>query len=355
MNIWKVIQNGNRLKRTRRDHHGRVIILPPTTAEEHLAVHKESKARTTLLQSILDDHVADFHYMDDARDIWNAVKARMQVMLENLLSWVSLLSVSTSEVEAEIESNVETPIQEPIIVQDLPSFSCNSSDKIENTSRTSSNKNGYFNKKAGHFRKSASSFSKLCFLCGSGTHLIKDCDFYKKQMANKTVGIRVGPAVRPQPVPTGKLKVKPVPTGKPQVFTPIPTGRPNRPFPVPTDRGYSPSLLLSPQQVFLGNLIEKVFTWYPRTMMDLIHLHTDDNVADLLTKSFDGPRVIIPTGRYIVPTGRVIVTTGRVIFRIMLHDREMITSQLLYLRGSSYETLFVLSSSNRGRLLRFLI
>nr|GEY91613.1 ribonuclease H-like domain-containing protein [Tanacetum cinerariifolium] len=27
-------------------------------------------------ESILDDHVADFHYMDDARDIWNAVKAR---------------------------------------------------------------------------------------------------------------------------------------------------------------------------------------------------------------------------------------------------------------------------------------
>ncbi|GJR46667.1 putative ribonuclease H-like domain-containing protein [Tanacetum coccineum] len=37
---------------------------------------RESKARTTLLQSIPDDHVADFHYMDDARDIWNAVKAR---------------------------------------------------------------------------------------------------------------------------------------------------------------------------------------------------------------------------------------------------------------------------------------
>nr|GEU74532.1 integrase, catalytic region, zinc finger, CCHC-type, peptidase aspartic, catalytic [Tanacetum cinerariifolium] len=38
-----------------------------------------------------------------------------------------------------------------------------------------------------------------------------------------------------------------------------------------------------------------------------------------------------------------------------LYCQEMITSQLLYLRGSSYETLFVLSSSNRGRLLRFLI
>nr|GEX62846.1 ribonuclease H-like domain-containing protein [Tanacetum cinerariifolium] len=44
--------------------------------EEHIAVQRESKARTTLLQSIPNDHVADFHYMDDARYIWNAVKAR---------------------------------------------------------------------------------------------------------------------------------------------------------------------------------------------------------------------------------------------------------------------------------------
>nr|GEW92624.1 xylulose kinase-1 [Tanacetum cinerariifolium] len=207
MNIWKVIQNGNSLKRTRRDSDGRVIILPPTTAEEHIAVQRESKARTTLLQSIFDDHVADFHYMDDARDIWNALKA----------------SVSTSVNDAEIESNVGTPIKEPII----------------------------------------------------------DCDFHEKQIANKTVGIGVGPVynrnkvnyqnqfvpqavflrtdkvnihpVRPQPVPTGKPKVSapvptgkpnvftPVPTGKPKVSTPVPTGRPNRPFPVSTDRGYSPS------------------------------------------------------------------------------------------------------------------
>nr|GFA31354.1 xylulose kinase-1 [Tanacetum cinerariifolium] len=76
MNIWKVIQNGNSMKRTRRDHDGRVIILLPTTAEEHITVQRESKARTTLLQSIPDDHVADFHYMDDTRDIWNVVKAR---------------------------------------------------------------------------------------------------------------------------------------------------------------------------------------------------------------------------------------------------------------------------------------
>nr|GEU34155.1 ribonuclease H-like domain-containing protein [Tanacetum cinerariifolium] len=191
-------------------------------------------------------------------------------------SCASTSSISTSVNEAEIESNVGTPIKEPIIVQDLSSFTCNSSDKNEHTTRTSCNKNGYFNKKAGHFRKYASSVSKLCFVCGS--------------------------------VPTGKPKVTPVPTGKPKV-TPVPTvptGRPNRPFPVPTDRGYSPS-------VILGNHIEKVYTGYPRTIVDLIHLHTDDNVADLLTKAFNGPRYIVPTGRVIVPTGRYIVPTGRVI------------------------------------------
>nr|GEU31684.1 reverse transcriptase domain-containing protein [Tanacetum cinerariifolium] len=58
---------------------GRVIVATGryvVRAEEHIAVQRESKARTTLLRSIPDDHVADFHYMDDARDIWNAVKAR---------------------------------------------------------------------------------------------------------------------------------------------------------------------------------------------------------------------------------------------------------------------------------------
>nr|GEZ29426.1 ribonuclease H-like domain-containing protein [Tanacetum cinerariifolium] len=71
----EVIKNGNSLKRTGKGTDGALIFLPPTTAEEHLAVQWESKARTTLLQSIPDNHIANFHYMDDARDIW-IVKAR---------------------------------------------------------------------------------------------------------------------------------------------------------------------------------------------------------------------------------------------------------------------------------------
>nr|GEX80231.1 hypothetical protein [Tanacetum cinerariifolium] len=151
-------------------------------------------------------------------------------------SCASTSSVSTSENKAEIESNVGTPIQELIIVQDLPSFSCNSSDKNENTSRTSCNKNGYFNKKACHFEKTASSVSKLCFVCGSGTHLIKDCDFYEKQMVNKTVGIIVGPVHSRNKVnhqnQTGKVNIPPA---RPQ---PVPTGKPKEnPFPDAEDEG----------------------------------------------------------------------------------------------------------------------
>nr|GEZ46431.1 retrotransposon protein, putative, unclassified [Tanacetum cinerariifolium] len=168
---------------------------------------------------------------------------------------------SVKSSESKIKSNVGTLIQEPIIVKDLPSFSCNSSDKNENTSRTSCNKNGYFNKTAVHFKKNALFVSRLCFVCGSSTHLIKDCDFYEKHMVNKTVGIGVEPVNSrnkvnhqnqfiPQAVllRTGKVNIsparpQPIPTGKPKVFAPVPTGRQNRPFPVPNDRGYSPSVI----------------------------------------------------------------------------------------------------------------
>nr|GEY73811.1 ribonuclease H-like domain-containing protein [Tanacetum cinerariifolium] len=189
-------------------------------------------------------------------------------------SCASSSSVSTSVNEAEIESNVGTPIKEPVIVQDLPSFTCNSSDKNEHTSRTSCNKNGYFNKKAGYFRKNASSVSKLCFVCGSGTHLIKDFDFYETQMANKTIGIGEGPVynsnkvnyqnqfvpqailLRTSKVNISPVKPQPVPTGKPKV-TPVPTGRPNRHFLVPTDRGYSPLVISS---------------WWSSTVSPMSHL-----------------------------------------------------------------------------------
>nr|GEY37342.1 ribonuclease H-like domain-containing protein [Tanacetum cinerariifolium] len=54
-NLWKIIQNGNSKKSLRRDSKGWISILPP---------------------SLPEDHMADFHYLDDAREIWLAAKAR---------------------------------------------------------------------------------------------------------------------------------------------------------------------------------------------------------------------------------------------------------------------------------------
>ena len=75
-NLWEVVKKGNSLKKHVKDADGIVTILGPKTAEEILAVQRESKVRTILLQAIPDDHMGDFHFMEDAKDIWMAIKAR---------------------------------------------------------------------------------------------------------------------------------------------------------------------------------------------------------------------------------------------------------------------------------------
>ncbi|GKB42085.1 hypothetical protein Tco_0887027 [Tanacetum coccineum] len=58
---YEVIQNGNSLKRTGREYDGRVIILPPMTADEHIVVQRELKARTTLLQSMGEEDMHEIN------------------------------------------------------------------------------------------------------------------------------------------------------------------------------------------------------------------------------------------------------------------------------------------------------
>nr|GEU75495.1 xylulose kinase-1 [Tanacetum cinerariifolium] len=67
---------GNIKKSIGKDSKGGIIILPPVSFEEHIAVQRETKARTLLLQSLPEDHMDDFHHLDNAREIWLAVKAR---------------------------------------------------------------------------------------------------------------------------------------------------------------------------------------------------------------------------------------------------------------------------------------
>ena len=74
--VWKVIQIGNSEKRISIGKDGTVRVLPAVSAAEIHAVEKERKARTILLMAIPKEHLRRFHGMDDAKDIWEAIRTR---------------------------------------------------------------------------------------------------------------------------------------------------------------------------------------------------------------------------------------------------------------------------------------
>ncbi|GJZ25718.1 hypothetical protein Tco_0826830 [Tanacetum coccineum] len=82
--VWKVIQNGNSKKRISTGKDGVIRILPPVSAAEIHVVEKERKARNILLMAIPKDHLQRFHEMDDAKEIWEAIRTRFQQLLSQL-------------------------------------------------------------------------------------------------------------------------------------------------------------------------------------------------------------------------------------------------------------------------------
>ncbi|GJS52633.1 hypothetical protein Tco_0625995 [Tanacetum coccineum] len=73
----KVIQNGNGPLSITHIAQGQVKVLPPRTAEEILARERERKARTTLLMALPEDHLAKFHKITNAKEMWDAIKSRL--------------------------------------------------------------------------------------------------------------------------------------------------------------------------------------------------------------------------------------------------------------------------------------
>ncbi|GKB89840.1 putative ribonuclease H-like domain-containing protein [Tanacetum coccineum] len=74
--LWEVIQKGNGPVLVSTDTNGVMKVLPPKTAKETLAGERERKARTTLLLALPEDHLAKFHKMIDAKEMWAAIKSR---------------------------------------------------------------------------------------------------------------------------------------------------------------------------------------------------------------------------------------------------------------------------------------
>nr|GEV03492.1 hypothetical protein [Tanacetum cinerariifolium] len=74
--IWKVMQNGNGPVFVITDTNGMIKVLPPKTAKEVVARERQGKAKTTLLMALPEDHLAKFHKMADAKEMWEAIKSR---------------------------------------------------------------------------------------------------------------------------------------------------------------------------------------------------------------------------------------------------------------------------------------
>ncbi|GKF36959.1 hypothetical protein Tco_0113717, partial [Tanacetum coccineum] len=144
---------------------------------------------------------------------------------------------------------------------------------------------------------------------------------------NRPTSVFAGSRNRPTSVPAGsRNRPTSVPAGSRNRPISVPAGSRNRPTFVPAGLAIitnciwmreDEELLLSPQQVVLREFKGQICNGDPRTMEnphknrdlgivdsgcsrsmagnkekldDFVKIHTDENVADLLTKAFDGPR-----------------------------------------------------------------
>ncbi|GJX35237.1 putative ribonuclease H-like domain-containing protein [Tanacetum coccineum] len=94
--VWKVIQNGNSKKRISTGKDGIVQILSPVTAAEIQAVEKERKAKNILLMAIPKEHMRRFHGMDDAKEIWEAIRTSTNKVKLGFTGAYSTCTPSTS-------------------------------------------------------------------------------------------------------------------------------------------------------------------------------------------------------------------------------------------------------------------
>nr|GEU92267.1 hypothetical protein [Tanacetum cinerariifolium] len=203
---------------------------------------EDSKALITV------NTLVDWTNHDDESD---ERKLILQVTLDNLLSWVSLLRENKLGWDNSV-SAFTTNFED---VEGRPIFHSDKSSKVNTNDFAFSDSNV---KSLEHKTNDSTSYASTSSVSTS----VNEAEI-KSNFVPQTVLLRTGkvniPPVRPQPVPTGKPvpagkpkvstpiptskpKVSaPVPTGKPMVSTPVLTGRPNRPSPFPTGRGFSPS------------------------------------------------------------------------------------------------------------------
>nr|GFA74552.1 ribonuclease H-like domain-containing protein [Tanacetum cinerariifolium] len=102
-----VPQIGNSAKSMTMDKDGNLKIRHPVAVEEHQQIQREEKARKILLSALPDEHMGDFYHMIDAKDIWNAIKARFGENIESKNMQKSLLKQKFEEFKISEEEGLD--------------------------------------------------------------------------------------------------------------------------------------------------------------------------------------------------------------------------------------------------------
>ncbi|GKA30559.1 hypothetical protein Tco_0716864 [Tanacetum coccineum] len=171
--IWKVIQKGNGPVNVSTDTNGQIKVLPSKTAEEILAKERERKARTTLLMAIPEDHLAKFHKMTDAKDMWEAIKSRFggndkSKKMQKYILKQQFKSVSTEDVNHKfLRSLPSSWSQVSLIMRTKPGVDSLIFDDIYNNLR------GFESNVKGSIR-SSSSAQNVAFVSSESTNSTND-------------------------------------------------------------------------------------------------------------------------------------------------------------------------------------
>ncbi|GJU06129.1 retrovirus-related pol polyprotein from transposon TNT 1-94 [Tanacetum coccineum] len=201
--VWQVIQNGNSKKRISTGKDGVVRILSPVFAAETHAVEKERKARTILLMAIPKEHLRRFNGMDDAKEIWEAIRTRFggnanskKMQKAVLKQQFEAFTISSSE---GLEKGYDSLVKSGNDIRTKPDVDTLSIDDLNNNLRvfeqelTSTSKSSIDGNKPVGFNK-----KKLeCFKCHNTGHFVRECpskgtndgkkrdSFYRDQGAGK--------------------------------------------------------------------------------------------------------------------------------------------------------------------------
>nr|GEW56128.1 retrovirus-related Pol polyprotein from transposon TNT 1-94 [Tanacetum cinerariifolium] len=214
--LWEVILNGDSPAPTR-DVEGVLQLIAPTTTEKRLARKNKLKARGTLLMALPDKHQLKFNSHKDANILMEAIEKRFggntetkKIDVDDLeemdLKWQ--MAMLTGHFARECRSPKDTRRngatepqrrkEEPTNYALMVFSSSSSSSDNESTEQVKSPRPSVYhvetsiptvtNKPASPKPTSNGKRRnrKVRFVCKSLNHLIKDCDYHEKQMAQPT-------------------------------------------------------------------------------------------------------------------------------------------------------------------------